>query len=251
MATRLNLLLCPVGSLGDMHPMFAIADEARRRGHRITLLANEEFEKSAVDLDGEFVAVQDAETLRAMTDDPRSYTYATGYRRHLPVQCVEPMRRLYAALAERSGPADTVIVASNWAFGARIASEKLKIPLATVHTDPHTLRSARGIEKMPPPMIVGPWVARWCSRLQFWVADHLLIDPLCRGAVNEFRGALGLPPVSRIMHEWWNSPQLILGLFPDWWGKPQPEWPRQTWLVGFPVSLSSRSMSGRSTSSFM
>src|SRR5690606_29529506 len=122
MATRLNLLLCPVGSLGDMHPMFAIADEARRRGHRITRLANEEFEKSAVDLDGEFVAVQDAETLRAMTDDPRSYTYATGYRRHLPVQCVEPMRRLYAALAERSGPADTVIVASNWAFGARIAS---------------------------------------------------------------------------------------------------------------------------------
>jgi UDP:flavonoid glycosyltransferase YjiC (YdhE family) len=37
------------------------------------------------------------------------------------------------------------------------------------------------------------------------------------------------------MHEWYFSPQLVLGLFPDWFAPPQPDWPANTRLTGFPL----------------
>src|SRR5262249_53944037 len=42
-------------------------------------------------------------------------------------------------------------------------------------------------------------------------------------------------PVRGIMSQWWHSPQRVLGLFPPWYGEPQPDWPPQVRLVGFPL----------------
>ncbi len=33
--------------------------------------------------------------------------------------------------------------------------------------------------------------------------------------------------------EWWNSPDLVIGFFPDWFAKRQPEWPGNVLLPGF------------------
>lgn len=230
----LNILICPVGTLGDWNPLLAVAVELLRRGHRVTMIGNEAFERHAVEIGAKFAGVHAAHRLEFLKR-PECLTYSGGFRYHLPVQCLEPLRPTFAALRELNEPGRTVVVASNWSFAARVAREALAIPTVTVHTDPHTLRSARGILRMPPPMVVGDWVFRWYMRLQFYVADRFFIDPLCRDELNDFRAEHGLAPVRRVMHEWWNSPDLILGLFPDWWGVPQPEWPRQTRLVGFPV----------------
>ena len=35
--------------------------------------------------------------------------------------------------------------------------------------------------------------------------------------------------------DWCHSPQRVLGLFPDWFGAVQPDWPPQTRLTGFPL----------------
>jgi len=35
--------------------------------------------------------------------------------------------------------------------------------------------------------------------------------------------------------KWLHSPYLILGMFPDWFAPPQPDWPHSTRLVGFPL----------------
>ena len=37
------------------------------------------------------------------------------------------------------------------------------------------------------------------------------------------------------LRDWWLSPQLVIGLFPDWFAPPQPDWPPQTLLSGFPL----------------
>jgi len=244
----LNLLLCPVGTLGDWNPMLAIAMEAIQRGHRVTMIGNDAFADHATGIGADFVGVHGADRLEFLKR-PECLTYGGGYRYHLPVQCLEPMRPTYRALAERLEPGRTFVVAANWSFGARVAQEVLGIPTATIHTDPHTFHSARGIYRMPPPMIVSDWVFRWYMRLQFWVGDRFFIDPLCRDELNAFRAEFGLPPIRRVMHEWWNSPDLVLGLFPEWWGEPQPEWPQQTRLVGFPVYDRSerRSLSDKTT----
>jgi UDP:flavonoid glycosyltransferase YjiC (YdhE family) len=46
---------------------------------------------------------------------------------------------------------------------------------------------------------------------------------------------LGLPPARGIMRDWWNSPQGIVGLFPDWFAPPQTDWPAGIRLTGFPL----------------
>src|SRR5207249_220575 len=54
-------------------------------------------------------------------------------------------------------------------------------------------------------------------------------------ATNAFRAELGLPPVQRLMHVWWHSPQRVIGLFPGWFCPPQPDWPPETVLTSFPL----------------
>jgi rhamnosyltransferase subunit B len=57
---------------------------------------------------------------------------------------------------------------------------------------------------------------------------------LMGGPLQRVRDDLGLPPVRRVF-QWWLSPQRILGLFPDWYGKPQSDWPPQLRMTGFPL----------------
>jgi UDP:flavonoid glycosyltransferase YjiC (YdhE family) len=127
-----------------------------------------------------------------------------------------------------------VVAAASLAFGARIAQERLGIPTATVHLQPGVFRSTH-----LPPVLPGPPVPAWAprpwKRFVYWAADRLVIDPALAPEINAFRTELGLPPVRRLFHGWWNSPQLVLGLFPAWFGPPQPDWPPQTVLTGFPL----------------
>jgi rhamnosyltransferase subunit B len=50
------------------------------------------------------------------------------------------------------------------------------------------------------------------------------------------RTELGLgPPVKHVLRGYWYSPQRIVGLFPDWFAPPAPDWPAQTLLTRFPL----------------
>ena len=41
--------------------------------------------------------------------------------------------------------------------------------------------------------------------------------------------------VRSVLGSWWLSPQRVIGLFPDWFGQRQPDWPAQVRLTGFPL----------------
>jgi UDP:flavonoid glycosyltransferase YjiC (YdhE family) len=62
-----------------------------------------------------------------------------------------------------------------------------------------------------------------------------VVDPLIAGPINQTRAELGLPPVKRIMGDYWHSPRLTLGLWPDWYAPPQKDWPASLRLTGFPL----------------
>lgn len=103
-------------------------------------------------------------------------------------------------IVERYEPGRTVVAALNWCLACALLISRTGVPTATVHLNAFlTLRSARGIFKMPAPMLVGPWLFPWYVRLEFRLLDALFVDPLCRPTLNAFRGELGLPPVRRIM----------------------------------------------------
>jgi rhamnosyltransferase subunit B len=83
--------------------------------------------------------------------------------------------------------------------------------------------------------LLGPTMPRWVKRLQFWVSDKMFVHPLLAPQLNELRRYLGLAPVNRIFSRWLFASDLVLGLFPDWFGPPQPDWPPNVKMVGFPL----------------
>jgi UDP:flavonoid glycosyltransferase YjiC (YdhE family) len=88
---------------------------------------------------------------------------------------------------------------------------------------------------MPLPLMLYDWVPKCSKRTQLWIADRFFFDRALAKETNGFRAELGLPPVKRFLKRWWLSPQRVIGLFPDWFGPPQPDWPPQTVLTGFPL----------------
>jgi UDP:flavonoid glycosyltransferase YjiC (YdhE family) len=63
--------------------------------------------------------------------------------------------------------------------------------------------------------------------------ERMVVDPLMAPALNAFRAELSLPPVSRLFGRWMHSPQRVVGLFPEWFAPPQPDWPQNLFLPGF------------------
>ena len=107
------------------------------------------------------------------------------------------------------------------------------MPLATIQLQPAVFRSLYDTPHLPvapPPQ----WQPRFCRRFVYWLADQL-VDRTVAVPLNSFRAQFRLPPVRRVLRDWWLSPQLVLGLFPAWFARPQPDWPTQTLLTGFPL----------------
>jgi UDP:flavonoid glycosyltransferase YjiC (YdhE family) len=73
-------------------------------------------------------------------------------------------------------------------------------------------------------------------RALFWVADKAAIDAVLKKPINKYRRELGLKePVSRVMKDWWVSPQMVIGMFPPFFGPPQMDWDRHIKLTSFPL----------------
>ena len=140
----------------------------------------------------------------------------------------------YKRLLERCKGDDTVIVSSITVFAARILQEKYHIPNVTVHLAPMAFKSAYEMPQnafFPFP----DWLPLALKRFYWWVADKFVIDRMIGPTVNTVRREVGLAPVERIMTRWGHSPQMVVGLFPEWYAAPKPDWPAGTHLMGFPL----------------
>jgi UDP:flavonoid glycosyltransferase YjiC (YdhE family) len=79
------------------------------------------------------------------------------------------------------------------------------------------------------------WLPLSLKHLLWRVGDERYIDPLLAGPLNTIRAEYGLPPTSRFFDAWIHAPDRVVGLFPDWFGDPQPDWPEQVRCTGFPL----------------
>jgi rhamnosyltransferase subunit B len=143
------------------------------------------------------------------------------------------VRDLYAIIDANVVPGETVLGAHVLDFASRTHHDLHGTPMASIHFAPVGLRSFHESPQMFR-MLMQPWLPQWFRRFQYWLADKV-VDYLLAGEINALRKDLGLAPVSRVMHEWYFSPQLVLGMFPEWFAPPQPDWPPNTRLTGFPL----------------
>jgi rhamnosyltransferase subunit B len=229
-----KLLLTPIGSHGDVHPFVALARELAGRGHEVTLLTNGAF-RGLVERAGlPFVELGPAAEFYQVLANPEVWHPTRGVKHFMGWLLQTPLQPLYEAITERYEAGRTVVVSPPHGLGARIAQEKLGAPLATVHIAPAGLRSVIAPAVLPGVVLPG-WAPYWLRRCVYWLGDRIVIDPIVEGGLNRFRASLGLPPVRRVLNGWWNSPELVLALFPAWFAPPPADWPAQVRLTGFPL----------------
>jgi rhamnosyltransferase subunit B len=230
----MNAILTPVGSAGDINPFVVIGRELRRRGHRVTLVAPEVFAGVASNAGLGFVPVWSTEEYERATNHPDLWHPRRGLTVVLNAIAGQ-LRRAYAAVEQVYEPNQTMLVGHSMAFFARAFEESHQVPATTVHLAPGVFRSDFRQAALLAGLDISTW-PRWVKRALWWGIDRLAIDPLIAPALNAWRTDLGLPPVSRIFKSWLHSPQRVLGLFPGWFGEPQPDWPPQLRLTGFVLS---------------
>jgi len=227
------VILCAVGSSGDVHPFVGLGRELVARGCRVTLLAAGYFRGLAERAGLRFVdPLPDLDFATAIAD-PVIWDRYRGTKVILEKMGRPLLEGLHATLVGLDEPGRTLVVASSLAFGARVAAETHAIPLVSVHLSPALFRSVYDSPRLPAGWThVGP---RWWRRLQWAGIDRFLADPAIAPWLEPFRARHGLPPVRGILRDWWHSPTRVLGMFPEWFAPPQPDWPPQTRLVGFPL----------------
>lgn len=225
---RLRILLMPVGSAGDVHPLVGVGGELRRRGHQVTVATNEHFQRLIEGVGLEFIRLGTREQYQAVIAHADLWSPGLRASRVVFGLATRQLREQYEIVA-RGGW--SVVAAGPLALGARIAQDALGVPLATVQLAPSVFLSCQR-----PPKLPGLFMPRWCpsalKRAIYRLADAA-IDNIAAGPVNQFRSELGLPPIRRIVGRWWNSPRRVIAMFPAWFGPPADDWPTQVRLTGF------------------
>ena len=231
---RMHAVLTPVGSSGDVNPFVIVGRELRRRGHLVTLIAPAVFAGAASNAGLDFLPVGTREEYERATNNPDLWHPRRGVAVAL-AEVVRHLRPAYAAIERVYHPNETMIVGHALSFPSRVFEETHRVAAATLHLAPSIFRSDFKQPALPTGSDVSAW-PRWAKRALWWGVDRFGVDPLVAPALNAWRAELGLPPASRIFNTWFHSPQRLIGLFPDWFGEPQPDWPPQLRLAGFVLS---------------
>jgi rhamnosyltransferase subunit B len=228
----LNVLLPTLGSSGDINPFVALGLALQARGHRATVITNPIFQAQIESQGLRFLGVGTEEMARRVIADPDLWhtRKSFGLVSRVLISSLEDMFRAIEANADQN----TVMAFSTLSLGARLAQEKLGIPSASVHLQPGIFRSVEE-QGMFSNMRLSAAHPKWLKRVVFRLADSLMLDRNLKRPLNAFRARLGLAPVNRIMHHWLHSPQLVIAFFPHWFAEPQPDWPQNMHLVGFPL----------------
>lgn len=222
-----------LGSAGDVHPMLALGQALGERGHRAVLMTNPVFEGMVREAGLEFDAIGTKQDYVQTVAHPKLWHPVDGLGvmwRHLLRPALAPS---FERLAAWSAQGPCVVVANPLAMGARVAQEKLGLPLMSVYTAPSLLRSVH------PPLTLAQWqVPRWMPRVALQGAWHALdrwkLQPLVKPELERLRQAHGLTPITTsVFGQWMHSPQAGVALFPKWFAPAPPDWPAQVVQTDF------------------
>jgi len=228
-----NVLLFALGSHGDVHPFVGLGIRLRQRGHHVAVATNEYFKPLVEHAQLEFIECGTAAEYTKLATNPDLWHPMKSIQAvfHGTARYLRPMYEIARDFAQRD---DAVIVASSLAMGARVAQDKHGFTMASVHLSPSIFQSIHEPPKLPGLSLVSGWAPLWVMRGLFKFTN-VVVDSVIAPQLNELRRELGLPPVRNILRDYWHAPQLVIALFPDWFGAKQPDWPAQTRLTGFPL----------------
>ena len=228
----MRILIYAMGSAGDVHPFVGVGRALQARGHEVFIVTSAFFEDLVISAGLGFRPMGTVADFERVQGDPHLW----HPRKALPSvirNAVDPSYEMILDIAKGLHlPGKTIILASSLAWATMTVRELLGIPVASVHLAPSLF-----VSSYRQPVLHGapvPQAApRFMKSIQWWVAGKI-VDFHVLPSLNRFRKSHGLPPV-RGMLQGWHSPDRVIALFPEWFGPPQPDWPPQTRLTGFPL----------------
>ena len=227
-----HVILCALGSSGDVHPFVGVGRALRQRGYRVTVVTAGYFRGLVEQAGLEFVDPLPELDFREMIRNPRIWHPLHGTKTIIDLAVRPLLEPVYRSILAHQTPGHTLVCGSSLAFGARVAQEADGIPLVSVHLSPMLFRSDYEGPSLPVLLVHrGP---AWFRRMQWRLVDGVSDRAICPW-LNAFRGRFGLPPVRGVFREWMHSPLRLIAMFPEWFAPRQPDWPPQTRLTGFPL----------------
>lgn len=229
-----HFALLPFGSAGDVFPFLWLGRHLRARGHQVTMIVACVFEQAARAAGLDVVPLGKAEDFDRFIKDPRVWKLYAGTKMVFEF-AGESTETFYQAIEglKKEGRAPDLLIAPCTVFGARLAREHLGIPLLTVHVQPAVLISAHEMPVLLPGMeklrALPLWLRQWLVRLPNPA------DRFAGPAVRQACAARGVPPPRSLWWDWSGSPDGVLGLFPEWFARPQPDWPANLRQWNFPL----------------
>jgi rhamnosyltransferase subunit B len=226
----MHALLSSLGTDGDVLPFIGLGAALRARGHRVTIATAGSYSKLVAAHRLEFRELVSTETMHDLLANADFWhpIKTARFTAKWGARLIEPQYRLLRSLAETR---DTVLVANPAIFAASLVHETMRCPLVSVILQPWMIYSA-----VEPPVMPVFRLPRWAPRFMhalYFQAIGLTVSALVGPTLNRVRRSLGLKPMRRIIRNWF-SRQLVVGMFPDWFGPRQEDWPPQIKLVGFP-----------------
>jgi rhamnosyltransferase subunit B len=254
----LHIIVSSWGSSGDVLPPIGIGWELKRRGYPVTFVGNPYFERQATEAGLAFVKVGTLADFEKVMDDADIFDRTKKTPDQLITEHILPyLDAYYETCVENLVPGQTVVVGSG--FGAFFAAEKLNLPFVSVACSPGTSGFTSGYDPLFPERLLPEW-AGWFARtgrrlaLLYRINDlrhgvlwrrHTSPDPIPKGLlvdhpIADFRARVGLP--KDVIHK-----PFTVCMWPDWFAAPQPDWPSETKIAGFPFYPRPDSPAGNSS----
>lgn len=230
----MRILIMALGSLGDILPFTAIGAELRRRGHEVIFYGNEYFKRHVEEAGLQFRPTSPATEYEAFLRSPRAIDPKEGMRA-VANGVMGRVKDSHQMMAQDVLPGRTLVLASTFAFAARLLRETDSVPCAVLHLAPSVLRSCYLAPRFSP---LGHMRAlpRFAKALLWRVMDRKFMDPLYTVPFNRIRAQLGLAPIARMFHHWLHAADATFCMTPDWFAARQPDWPASVQMTGFPFA---------------
>jgi UDP:flavonoid glycosyltransferase YjiC (YdhE family) len=229
----MKIVFSTFGSLGDLHPMLALAIELRGRGHEIVINTLEVYREKIDALHFEFYPLrpnlnpeEDRELAREIMDAK------SGTEKLLKEILLPNVRPMYEDLMKAVEGTDAFI-SGEVVYPAASVAEKTKIKWITTSLAPASFLSPH--DPFVPP------TAQWLKHFRFlgaifhgviYSAIHLLVAGWL-APYREFRREIGLSENHDPIFKDKFSDLLHLAMFSKVLGKPQPDWHSPTLQSGF------------------
>jgi len=227
----MRIVLASLGSLGDLHPLLAVARAAEERGHETVIAASRMFGDYIRGFGFAFAPIRpDLSPAPARVEYLSHPTRGPG--RLLREEIFGSVRETYTDLLEATSGADLLVV-GELLYVAPLVAKTRSIPWTTAILSPSSFLSED-------PGVLAP--VAWMHRLNvFSSLPHRLMLAIGRRITQrwatplaELRRELGLPDGPSPVFEGKFSQDLVLALFPEFFASPQKDWPASVAQTGFP-----------------